>query len=434
MPAVMEATRSLARRAARPETPARLRLLVTVTLLAAAALLVSSCLVMARVQQQVRVIGDEAAPQAATAADLYFALSDMDAQVARLVLTSGRAELAGSRIDALGAYQQRGRQIDTDLQLSLTTATVEAERAIVLDLMHGLGVYRERVWQALTAGPSAAGYYTQATNVLHLDLLPAATRLREAGEARLDEAYGQKSATQTAGVVLIGLLGGALFVLLVVLQIWLARRFRRILSPALITTTVLTVLLLVPLTFVLVVQGQTLGRARDRSLVPFLDLSQARAVSYDAAADTSRYLISDGLDYYRQDFDRKAGALEEGDSGLPAVAGGSDVAPFATEQVVERWRAYRAGHRRIVQLADAGRDAEAIGALTGIRRGDAAFDFSYYDAAVAGITATRKDRFDRDLRDVEILLTGWPYIPAGVLGLVLLLVPLAVRKRFAEYR
>ncbi|MBL7261757.1 hypothetical protein JKJ07_46525 [Actinoplanes sp. LDG1-01] len=424
----------MARRAARPETPARLRLWVTVTLLVAAALLVSACLVMARVQQQVRIIGDQAAPQAANAADLYFALSDMDAQVARLVLTSGRAELAGSQIDALGAYQQRGRQVDTDLQLSLTTATGEAERAIVLDLMHDLGVYRERVWQALTAGPSAAGYYTQATNVLHLDLLPAATRLREASEERLDQAYGEKGLTQTVGVILAVLLGGALLVLLIGLQVWLARRFRRILSPALITATLLTVLLLVPLTFVLVVQGRTLGEARDQRLIPFLDLSQARAVSYDAAADTSRYLISNGLDYYRQDFDRKAGALEAGDSGLPTVAGGSDVAPFNTEQVVERWQAFRAGHERIVKLADAGQEAEAIGLLTGIRRGDAAFDFSYYDAAVADIAADRKDRFDRDLRDVEILLTGWPWIPAGVLGLVILLVLLAVRKRFAEYR
>ncbi|MBM2622695.1 hypothetical protein JIG36_45070 [Actinoplanes sp. LDG1-06] len=240
--------------------------------------------------------------------------------------------------------------------------------------------------------------------------------------------------TRTTGVTLAVLLGGALLILLIALQVWLARRFRRVLNPALITATVLTVLLLVPLTAVLIVQEQVLSKARDQSLIPFLDLSQARAVSYDAAADTSRYLISNGLDYYRQDFDRKADALEAGDTGLPTVAGGPDVGPYYTEQVVGRWQSYRAGHERIVKLADSGRDAEAISTLTGIRRGDAAFDFSYYDAAVADITADRKETFDRSLRDAEILLTGWPWIPAGALGLVILLVPLAVRKRFAEYR
>jgi len=43
--------------------------------------------VPARVRKQVRILGEEAAPQVATAADLYFALSDMDARVARMVLS-----------------------------------------------------------------------------------------------------------------------------------------------------------------------------------------------------------------------------------------------------------------------------------------------------------------------------------------------------------
>ena len=93
----------MARRAVQPETPVRLRLWVAVTILIAAVPLAGLSLLMARVQNQIRIIGDEAAPQAATAADLYFALSDMDAQVARLVLTAGNDKLAGSQIDALGS-------------------------------------------------------------------------------------------------------------------------------------------------------------------------------------------------------------------------------------------------------------------------------------------------------------------------------------------
>jgi len=77
---------------------------------------------------------------------------------------------------------------------------------------------------------------------------------------------------------------------------------------------------------------------------------------------------------------------------------------------------------------------EAIGALTGIRRGDAAFDFSYYDAALGEIADARKSDFDRSMHDVSVLMRGWAVIPVVVLGLVILLVPVAVRKRFAEYR
>ncbi|WP_433383761.1 hypothetical protein ACQPZX_22255 [Actinoplanes sp. CA-142083] len=437
MPAVIEATRTMARRAVRPETPARLRLWVAVTVVTAAALLATLSLLMARVQEQVRIIGDEAAPQAATAADLYFALSDMDAQVARMVLTGGDDALAGTQIDALGTYQERSRQVDADLQKSLTTSSTAADRAAVLTLLDHLAVYRERVWQTLTAGDAAAGFYTQATNVLHLDLLPAAQALKDASEKRLDDAYAGKKVTQVLAVTCALVLGIALLILLLTLQVWLARRFRRVFSPALLVATVLTVLLIVPAIAVLVLQGQRLGEARDESLSPFLALSQARAISYDAAADTSRYLISENLAYYDDDFKKKAACLVNGDScevSLPVVAGGPDVSPFDAEQVASRWQAYQKDHQKIIALAAAGKKDEAVGVLTGIRRGDAAFDFTYFDAAVGEIADERQADFDQAMDDTSTLLTGWAVIPLVVMGLVIVLVPVAVRKRFAEYR
>ncbi|GIM92211.1 hypothetical protein [Paractinoplanes toevensis] len=444
MPAVIEATRTIARRAVRPETPARLRLWSAVTIVAAVALLASLSLLMARVQEQVRIIGDEAAPQAATAADLYFALSDMDAQVARMVLTAGQDELAGSQIDALGTYQERSRQVDADVQKALSAPS---DHDLVLELMGHLATYRERVWQTLTAGDAAAGYYTQATNVLHLDLLPAAKDLRDRGAERLSQAYGRKSVTEGRAVTVAVVLGAALLLLLLALQVWLARRFRRVLNPALLAATGLTAALVIPAVAVLTLQASRLNEARDDSLTPFLALSQARAISYDAAADTSRYLISDNLAYYDDDFRRKSGCLTTGGScgpeageiegGLPAVAGeigGGLPAVAGRSDVLTRWQAYRADHERIVGLARGGRSAEAVGALTGIRRGDASFDFSYFDAAVADIATARSNDFDQALHDAKTILTGWPWIPVAVLGLVILLIPVAVRKRFAEYR
>jgi hypothetical protein len=444
VPAVIQATRTIVHRAARPETPARLRLWVVVAIGTAAALFATMSVVMARVQDQVRIIGDVAAPQAATAADLYFALSDMDAQVARMVLTGDSDTLAGSQIDALGTYRQRSRQVDTDIQRSLTTATSDTDRAIVLELLNHLAVYRQRVWQALTAGAAAPGYYTQATNVLHIDLLPTAKRWRDASEARLDDAYAAKRVTETAGMTLAILLGTALVLVLAGLQIWLARRFRRILNPALIVATALSFALVVPAVTILGVQEKRLGAARDDSLTPFLALSQARAISYDAAADTSRFLISDNLAYYAQNFTAKADCLTGGGScgsggetiagGLASVAGGPDVSPAQSAEVVSRWAGYRKDHERITGLAAAGKEAEAIDALTGIRRGDAAFDFSYYDAAVAEIATARKAAFDTSLREIRTLLTGWPVIPVVAMAVVILLILLSVRRRFAEYR
>jgi hypothetical protein len=423
VPAVIQATRNL--------TPVRLRLWSFAVICTAVALLAAICLVMFRVQAQVRIIGSVAAPQAATAADLYFALSDMDAQVARIVLVDDAEALSGSRIDALGTYRERSRQVNDGLRRSLTTATGAAERSLALTLLDDLAVYRQWVWQALTAGslappqptgklaPDALGYYTQATNVLHRDLLPTAQRLRDVSEDRLDRAYADKRITEVGGLALAVLLGGSLLVLLGVLQVWLARRFRRMVNPALVLATLLAFGLVLSAGLVLGTQAARLDAARDDAFTPYLELSRARAVSYDAAADTSRYLISANLPFYKEDFGRKSASL----------------AAFADHpEVRERWQAYARDHERIVALADAGRAPAAIDALTGIRRGDAAFDFFYFDAAAAAATDSRKQAFEAALRDGERLLAGWVVIPALALGLVIALVPLGVRKRLAEYR
>lgn len=401
------------------DTPTRLRLWTLSAVAAAAVLLVALSALMAIVKEQVRVIGEEAAPQAATASDLYFALSDLDAQVARMVLIAGDDAYAGSQLDALGTYQRRSEQID---------AALRASTGSTLPLFQGLTVYRQWVWQALTAESrdKALGYYTQATNTLHLRLLPAARELRDDSRERLDDAYATKQATEITGMVLLVVLGGAVLVLLVLTQRFLARRFRRLLNPALLAATVLTAGLLVTAGSVLVAQSVTLGAARDDSLDPYLSLSAARAVSYDAAADTGRYLLSADLAHYADDFDRKAGTLTEGDGSLAVLSGSGEVG--------ERWAAYQKDHQRIVQLADAGKRTEAIDALTGIRRGDAAFDFFYLDTAVGEITDVHRQDFDAALQRTSDLLAGWVVIPVVAMGLVVLLVPLGVRKRLAEYR
>lgn len=415
---------------------------------AAVAVLAATSLLMASAQNQARVIGDQAAPQAATAADLYFALSDLDAQVARMVLIDEADSLASSQIDALAAYRERSDQVDADLQRLMAGAATEADRATALAILGHLGDYREWAWQAMTVEsqlppaapgklpPAALGFYTQATNALHADLLPAAQGLLDSSRQRLDDAYTAQLVTEIAGVALALLLGGALLVLLLILQSWLTRRFRRVINPALLTATVLTAVLVLGSCFVFLAEGSQLRSARSESLLPYLALSHAQAVSYDAAADTSRYLISGNLTYYKQDFTRKSDCLTTGgacgedgdpiDGGLAEVSGDSEVR--------DRWTAYQRDHEKIVALADSGRTADAIGALTGIRRGDASFDFAYYDDAVSRIAAGRKQSFDVSLGNAHNLVRGWTVIPIAAMVVVIALAALGVRRRLGEYR
>lgn len=438
-------------------TPTRLRLSLAVGLVAAAAVAALTSLLMARVQDQVRTIGESAAPRAAIASDLYFALSDLDAQVARLILIGNAETQAGNRIDALTTYGRRSRQIDADLERLLTTEGATArDREVVTGLLNDLAVYRQWTWQAMTIvwqtsdgpahapPPTALGYYSQATNVVHHDLLPGAQRLRDASQANLERAYAAQRTTGVWGIVAVSVLGGALAVFLIVTQVWLTRLFRRRLNPALLASAVLTIGLVASAAAVFAVGTSRLTAVQRDSLGPYLALSKAQAISYDAAADTSRYLLSERLPSYRQDFTRKSDCLlgggacgPDGDQlagGLATLAGGPGVAPADAEQVASRWEGYVSTHERVLDLADSGRPVEAIDALTGISRGDAAFDFHYYDTAISRIAEDRRQSSDAAFVNVRGLLAGWTVVPVVLMGIVLVLVPLGVWPRLSEYR
>jgi hypothetical protein len=424
--------------------------------LTAAALLAATSLLMARVQEQVRIIGAEAAPQAATASDLYFALSDLDAQIARLVLINNAPELSSSQLDALSTYRERSIQIDTDLALALTLATSDEDRATVVGVMHDLASYRQWAWQALAverqlppqpAGeplPDAAlGYYAQATNVLHHQLLPAVKRLRDTSRARLDRAHADRRTTEVWGIGLLVLLGGGLLAQLGRLQVWLVNRFRRWLNPAVVVATLVTMGLIGSAGVVFFLAGERLSAAHRDSFAPYLALSEAQAISYDAAADTSRYLLS-GNAAYQQDFADKSACLTSGgscgssgdeiDGGLVAIAAGPGTTDRQAQDLLDRWLGYQEAHERIVALADDGETPAAIDALTGIRRGEAAFDFYYFDAAISQLAAERRQAFDAAIRDAEGLLAGWSLIPIVAMGAVIALVLLGLWTRLAEYR
>jgi hypothetical protein len=439
--------------AGRRTTPVRLRLAAIWIVLLAAALLAVTTIGMSRLRGQVEVIGDQAAPQAATASDLYLALSDLDAQVARLVMIGDSDALSDSRLDALLTYQQRSAEVDADLTRALNGSTAPAARARIESLTTDLALYRQLAWQALAvqeesadqvpgSPPSATlGYYARATTLLHSDLLPAAKALRQGSQATLERSYSAQRVTVWWAIGLTAALGLAVVVLLVRLQRRLARQFRRLVNPALLGATLATIALVVAAGAVFGNSSSRLDSAQRDDFAPYLALTATQAVSYDAAGDTSRYLIAGNPDYIQNDLVDKSRCLTAGGS---CGAGGDDLATGlggfgpsaggAGPAVLARWQAYQRDHDAIVALAGGGRLASAVDRLTGIARGDAAFDFYYYDTAASRITAGHKAGFDTAVTGVRGGLSGWTVIPAVLMGAVILLVLLGVRPRLAEYR
>lgn len=428
-------------------SPLRLRLWASVVIIGAIAVLAVTEVGMSRVRGQVNVIAQQAAPQAATASDLYFALSDLDAQLARLAMIGTSSDFASDRLDALLTYQRRSAEISADLDQATRAATSADDRATIRALLDQLGQYRELAWQALAieadttdqeAGKlpaGALGYYGRATDLMHFKLLPTALRLRTSSQATLDRSYTNQRMTATLSTVLTLVLGGLLLFGLVLLQLRLLRRYRRLVNPALLLATLATLGLVVAASVVFLNETDRLHTAQRDSFGPYLALTQAQAVSYDAAADTSRYLISTDRSYFGEDYQAKSKCLVGGGScGSSGDSLPSGLAQLSGKEVVDRWSAYQKDHDQVVNLISAGNVDEAVKTLTGIARGDAAFDFAYYDAAAARIAASHRQAFDESMRDAQGDLSGWTIIPAVLMVAAILLTLLGVRPRLAEYR
>jgi hypothetical protein len=437
-------------------SPLRLRIWTGVVILGAVAVLAVTELGMTRVRSQVNVIALQAAPQAATASDLYFALSDLDAQLARLAMIGTSSTFASDRLDALLTYQRRSAEISADIDQATRAAAGDADRATIRQLLDQLGRYRELAWQALAiegdatdqvAGElpgGALGYYGRATDLMHFQLLPTALRLRTSSRATLERAYTDQRNTGIVSVLLTVVLGGLLLFALVLFQLRLTRRYRRLVNPALLLATLATLGLVISASVVFLDETNRLGDAQRDSFGPYLALTQAQAVSYDAAADTSRYLISTNRAYFQEDYQAKSQCLSGGGTcgasgdllpaGLTALAAGPGSSDTRAKEVVDRWSAYQRDHDKVVSLVSSGQIDAAVRTLTGIARGDAAFDFAYYDAAAATIAAGHRQAFEASVAGARGQLSGWTMIPLVLMVAVMLLALVGIRPRLAEYR
>src|SRR5215510_10111281 len=75
-------------------TPGRIRALAVVAVLAIGGFYIVANIAVGNARDGLRVIGHDAGPQVLATGDLYFALGDMDSQVASILLTGGERSLS----------------------------------------------------------------------------------------------------------------------------------------------------------------------------------------------------------------------------------------------------------------------------------------------------------------------------------------------------
>ena len=458
-------------------TPAGIRLRAAVVVLVVVALSAIVVIGVSGLRGGLRVIGKQDAPAVAAASDLYFVLNDMDAQVANVLLVGQDTTLGFTRQQALDIYETRRRQAATDIQQAMTAVGSDAAgQRDIRNILDYLGRYQAlAVETVLLDGqtPHPAGHppaaalatYRQATDLLKTELLPAADALTERNAQTLQTSYGSQRGTLMVLRVLLAALGVALLAALIVLQIHLSRRFRRSFNPALLAATLVAAVLAGSTVLLCTDEIAHLRTAKKDAFDSILALTRARAVSYDANADESRYLLDparaaqyqaaflaktqqlatlDGasiatydtaLDaalqaYRRQHTDVRLGGFFGTELRNITFAGER----AAAEQTLARYQTYQRDDRRIRSLATGGDLRAAIAFCTSYQPGDSNYDFGRYDQALTAVTAINQAAFDQAVSAGDHELDGRDLELAIGAAAIALLTLLGVRRRLAEYR
>jgi hypothetical protein len=481
------AARSLAWQA----TPGRVRLLAAASITAAALLAAVIAVAFSATGGSLRMIGGTDAPEVTSATGLYFSLSDMDAQVANMLLAGSDPALASARPAYLSTYDQDRANAYSDLQQAAVTAAgnpaAEAQLHTVLnDTAQYEGLAADALLadqQALgqQAGPAKAGttaapagvaapaaalvYYRQATDLMRVSILPQVTSVTTVATAKLDASYSAGRSDAGTGEAVAFAAGLALVAVLAGFQVFLTRRFRRRINPALAAATLAAAALTVTAGTGLGAESSHLYVAKSQAFDSVVALSQARAVGYAANADESRYLVDPNrAGQYQARF--LAESQDVASVGTTTISGykaalATDVSAYQANNANVPFGGYLGTEFR--NFTFPGERAAAVAALLAYQRyqqddtqlrtlaqtdprasaeydtstapGQSNWAFTRYDSALTGVIAINQNAFTAAISAGEGGASGWNgLVPAGCALLVAALVIVGVRPRLAEYR
>jgi hypothetical protein len=291
---------------------------------------------------------------------------------------------------------------------------------------------------------------------MKLDVLPKAYNLTLDNGTTVRRTYESKHSSVLTGRLWVLFTGAILIIILAGLQAYLSSRFRRLINPVLAVATVAALILIGTTVGLLTSEADHLRKAKNDGFDSVLSLSRARAISNNANADETRYLLDPGrADTYEQVYlDKSQEILYVPAGNLDAyhrevdrrIAGGSGFMGFlgaeAHHVTLPGQRSALdttlAGYRRVQQ--NDGR-LRALAVSTGgrhsaiaLRMDAASRDFDQYDKALVSLTAIHQKAFEGAIRDGDKGLSGWNVALPGAAIFIAILILVGVRPRLSEFR
>lgn len=400
---------------------------------------ISALSVLSR-EQTLQDLGTTNGQLHAAAEEFYRSLSHADVAAGEAFLARDQKR-ATDRVKYETKYESSVSEAQSALATLVAAGDAEtdtARRNVLATLPGRLSEYTVLVETARAYNrqgqPVAATYQLLAADAMRAHLLPAANDLHDAANDRV--ASDQTNSTSLP-ILEVSL---ALFVLLVLIgvQVFLWRRTNRIFNIGLGVATLAAVALLAWTGVAAIAASQNAQNSKDEGTSVINALNQARITALAARGNEALSLVA-GKDQaaddgeYAETFgnlrDRLTG--EEGLLSQAKAAASNDSVREQVDAAAKSARTWLAEHDKLRSAARNGNHKQAVETLMGAD-GDGAFT-AVDDSLGAAIDDTRQ-RFDTEVTDASIALTG---AVAGVIGLATLIAfgaGFGVWQRLREYR
>jgi hypothetical protein len=408
-----------------------------------------------------RTVGVDAAPSIMAAQSLKAEMAGMDADLSNELLGAPGAGGSLNNYDAT-----RGRADELLLQAAENITYGDAEAVPIRSMQYGLGVYEDLAQQARDAHDGASGgddaatlnVYHQAQSLTDRSLLPAADDLDAANLRELDRTYKrqvEESAASTGVVVLMGLLTLAA---LVTVQVFLSRRMKRTLNPALLAASLLVLWMTIHASHAMSEAQRQLKVAREDAFASIHSLLRTRATAFEADSLESRYLLDPARAGAAQTaFAARSEALARLQPGVAVTtviqleANGYHSDGFtgyladelknitfprereAAVQTLAAWEQYLAVDGRIRALEQTGKHADAVQLASSTQTGGADWAFDEFDRALQATVAINQREFDGAVGRGFAVLDGVETQALVVTAFVLALCFAGLLPRLREY-
>jgi hypothetical protein len=272
--------------------------------------------------------------------------------------------------------------------------------------------------------PIGAAYLRTATSLLRNDALPGLEAISQAEQDRIDDSYA--SSAYASYWVIAGLV--VPLAVLVLAQVWLTRRTRRVFNLPLVIASALVVIIGAAVAGTMLWSQDKADRARSGAYFDTLELGSARVDAFDAKSAESLTLIARGSG---QEYQARYAALA---ADTKAILLDFENRNRGDGSARTAFLAYDATHVKIRGLDDGGDWQRAVDVATGTGPTDSNALFRKFDAASAIALDSRSNQLRDQLDSARspLIALAWIALLAGILAAIAAW--RGISNRLREYR